>query len=380
MKKLCLVLMLSVIFFQLATAQSNNYRIGEYIQVVKTDSIKTQFMAAGQTVDIFGWLGNDLFSAAELISIDGYITDDAILASRHASIRGTIGDLLAGVAETFIIDGNVNGDIFVAGREVRITNNTHIIGNAHIAAETIIIEGGLVEGQLNAAASTIRIDGRINNKAHFYTPDITFGENYQATYGTNIISDQEVHRENIGIIPPNLTITINKPKIWPVLLFKIGLYLALLITGLIFIRLFEQTSKDLYRFSTEQMLKNTGTGLLSFIAWPIVITALFILVLTIPLSIILLFMYGLALLFSYLFVAMLLGSMGIVYFKQEATTSTYYWGLALGMILVGILVNLPFIGWVLNILLLFFGLGSIVRYVWINRTVTESIENPQGAM
>ncbi|NGP89887.1 hypothetical protein [Fodinibius halophilus] len=119
MKKLLLITALSLITCQLSTAQQTNYKSGKYVQLTRTDSIQTQLMAAAQTIDIFGWLGNDLFAAAELISIDGYVTDDAILASRRATIRGTVGDLLAGAAETFIIDGEINGDVFVAGRMIR---------------------------------------------------------------------------------------------------------------------------------------------------------------------------------------------------------------------------------------------------------------------
>lgn len=141
-----------------------------------------------------------------------------------------------------------------------------------------------------------------------------------------------MYRENLGYVPDNLSITINEPRFWPLILFKVGLYLSFLITGLVLIRLFQQTSSDLYRFSTERFFKNSGIGLLTFIAVPLIILLLFVLVLTIPLSIILILLYGVALFFSYLLVAMILGVMSIQYFQDEATTSTYYWGLSLGMI------------------------------------------------
>lgn len=376
MKKLLTIILLTLLSNSLVAAQGSVYKSGEFIHVSKTDSIQTQLMAAGQTIEVYGWLGNDLFSAAELLNIDGIISDDAILVGRRITVRGTIGDLLMGAAETIVIDGKINGDIFVAGREIRITDNARIKGNAHIAAASLQFHGGTINGKLMATADNMDLNGTVTNKTQLWGHNFTFGSDYQSDYGTDITSDEQVYRENLGHIPNNLSITINKPSFWPVILFKIGLYLSFLLTGLVLIRLFQQTSFDLYRFSTERFLKSTGIGLLTFIIVPLVILLLSILVLTIPLSIILISLYGLALFFSYLLVAMILGVMSINYFKDELTTSTYYWGLALGMIVVAILVNLPFIGWFFHALLLFFGLGSLAYYIWMRRNLFIQKKSP----
>lgn len=372
-KQISLILVI-LAFHSLALAQGSVYKNGNYVRISDTDSIQTQLLAAGQTVEMFGWLGNDFFSAAELLSIDGYISDDAIVAGRRITIRGTIGDLLLGAAETLIIDGDINGDVFIAGREIRITDKARIRGNAHIAAGAFIFEGGRVDGILRAAGNYLEMNGAIHNKADLYGHRFTFGPDYYAEFGTDITSDEQIHRENLGHIPDNLNITLRKPDIWPVILFKIGLYLALLITGLVLIRIFQQTTIDMYRFSTERIWKNTGVGFLAFLIVPFAILLLLILVLTIPLSLILMLLYALALLVSYLLVAVILGVMSILYFRDEAAASTYYWGLMLGMVYIAILVNLPFVGWLFNALLLFFGLGSLVYYIWRMSSLGSSTE------
>jgi len=374
MKKILFIILLGLGIQSLVIAQSSTYRSGEFIRVSESDSIQTQLLAAGQTIEVLGWIGNDLFSAAELLSVDGNIKDDAIVAGRRISIRGTIGDLLMGAAETFIIDGQISGDVFIAGREIRITNTAQIKGNVYVAAASLIVDGGTIEGQLTAAAGEINLNGIIHNKANLYGNNFNFGPNYEAEYGTDITSDEPVHRENLGNIPENLNITINEPSFWPVILFKIGFYFALLVTGLVLIWVFPQTTADLYRFSTEKIWKNTGVGLLTFIIWPLIIFLLFILILTMPLSIILILLYGITLLVSYLLVSMILGLMSISYFQKINAISTYYWGLALGIIFVGILVNLPFIGWLFNIILMLFGLGSLVYYFLTMRTLNYSTE------
>lgn len=367
MKKVITVISVILAFYSTVAAQGSVYRSGEFVRISKSDSIANQLMAAGQTVEMFGWLGNDLFSAAEVVSVDGTISDDALIAGRQVTIRGSVGDLLMGVGETVLIDGDIQGDLFAAGREVRIARDARIGGNVHIAAASIVLDGGTVEGIFRAAGQSFTLNGTVGNKTELYGNNITFGSDYRAEYGTDIYSDEPVYRENLGNVPPDLNITVSESSALPGIFFKTGFYLSLLVTGLILIWVFHRSATDLYRFANEQFWKNTGTGLLAFLLIPLAAFILILLVFTIPLSFILMVLYALALLVSYLLVAMILGVRSILFFRDEATPSTYYWGLVLGMVIVAILVNLPFVGWLFNAILIFFGLGSLVYYFWTMR-------------
>ncbi|MGK7369087.1 MAG: hypothetical protein ACNS64_02635, partial [Candidatus Halalkalibacterium sp. M3_1C_030] len=198
-----------------------------------------------------------------------------------------------------------------------------------------------------------------------YSNDVTFGNNYSASFGTTITSDETIYRENLGVVPTDLTLTVERDPIIFIIGIKILFYLSVLITGLILLRIFQNTAIDIHRFATEKFWKNTGVGFIAFIGIPLAILLLMLPVITIPLSLILLLVYVLALFTGYLLVALTLGVMGIMYFRKEPEISTYYWGLALGMIIIAILTNLPFIGFILNAVLLFFGLGSLTYYIWM---------------
>jgi hypothetical protein len=156
---------------------------------------------------------------------------------------------------------------------------------------------------------------------------------------------------------------------------QLWFYLSLLVTGLVLIWLFYDTAVDLSKFASEKYGRNTGWGLLSFVAIPVVIVLLAIFVITIPLSILMALTYGVALFISYLLVAMSLGVWSIIMIKggDEVNPASYYYGLALGIIYIAIITNLPFIGGLANVILLFFGLGSVVRYLWAMR------QSPKGS-
>lgn len=354
------------LFPALLLAQGSDYRFGTTIRINKGDTITTNLMAAGEFVDIFGHLGDDVFAASRNLAINGTVKDDAIVAARSVTMRGIVGDMLMAAGETVIIDGEIAGDLFAAGNEVRIASNAHIRGNAALAGNEIIFEGGTVDGWLRIAGNEIMINGTVNNFVELYGNNITFGEVYNPASSTTISTHREITREDIENAPEDLNIIVEEPEeSWgAALLFSIWFYVSMLIIGIILVLLFREITTDLYRFSTERYLRNTGLGLLLFVTVPIAIVVLLILILTIPLSIIIMMLYSLALFVSFLLVALTLGTRSIRYFKETEVHSDYFWGLALGMILIAILTALPYAGSFIHLILIFFGLGTLLSYFW----------------
>lgn len=350
--------------------QGSTYRSGEIVRISATDSIQTQVFVTGETVEMFGWIGNDFISASESVTIDGDIMDDAIVAGSDVVVKGTIHDLLAAAGETVTLDGFIMGDVFAAGATVRVTENAIIKGNANLAASEVIIEGGIIEGNLKVAGGTLNLNTSVEKKTEIYSYNITFGPDYESAMGTDIYSDRPIYPENLGNLPEDLYINVKEPNVLELLLFKSALYLSLFITGILLIRIFRQSSRDLYKFSTEQFWKNTGIGFLTFLIYPLIVVVLATLVVTLPISFLLLLLYGLLLLVGYLLVAMVIGVSSLRFLKKDEDVS-YNWALLLGMILVAIIVNLPFLGWLFHAIFIFFGLGSLIIYLWHMRNLTQ---------
>lgn len=366
MKAFILTGILALMLPLLLVAQGSDYRFGTRVRVNKADTLNRNVMAAGQFVDIFGHLNDDLFAASRNLSIQGSVRDDAIVAARSVTLRGTVGDMLMAAGETVIIDGLVEGDLFVAANEVRIASNARIMGNMALAGNDITFEGATVDGWSRIAGNDIMINGTAKNFVELYGNSIAFGENYNPGSSTTISTPREITREEIPNAPEDLNIIVEEPdEAWgAALLFSIWFYVSMLIIGILLILVFPETTTDLYRFSAERYLRNTGTGLLLFIGIPIAVIILLILILTIPLSFVVMMLYALALFISFLLVATTLGTRSIRFFKSSEAYADYLWGVGLGMILIGILTALPYAGPFINLILLFFGLGTLMSYFW----------------
>jgi hypothetical protein len=81
--------------------------------------------------------------------------------------------------------------------------------------------------------------------------------------------------------------------------------------------------------------------------------------------------YGLLLLIGYLLVAMVVGVSSLKFLKKNDTDISYNWGLLVGMVLVAVIVNLPFLGWLFHAIFIFFGLGSLTLYLCHMRNLTQ---------
>jgi len=129
--------------------------------------------------------------------------------------------------------------------------------------------------------------------------------------------------------------------------------------------LFRPVAEEMRRFATERFWQNTGAGFLIFLLMPLFLLLMMFPVITIPLAGLLGVLYLIVLFISYLFVAMLLGLQFILWFSKKPTPSNYYYGLALGLIIIAIMNNLPVIGVLFSLLLLFFGVGSFSGYLYV---------------
>jgi hypothetical protein len=343
-------------------AQGSDYRFGDNVRIQAGDTVSIQVVAGAEWIEIEGHIGNDLYAAGRQIIVDGSVEDDAILFGEVITIRGAVGDMVAGAGQTIVIDGVIGGDLIMAAREIRFTENAHVRGSVSAGAETVYFNGNRIGGAVRLAAKRAILDGEAGGHVLIYSNDVVFGDAYRDGGRTRIVSTEPIYRDNLGNIPPNLELEVRQPGIFPVLMFQVWFYLSLLITGIVLLTLFFPTASDLQRFSTERFWMNILTGFGMFILIPLAIIILIIPLLTIPLAVILSVLYGLTLFISYLMVAMILGFQFVTWFVTDPKKSTYYWSLVLGLILIAILNNVPFLGGLFSILLLFFGIGSIGRY------------------
>jgi cytoskeletal protein CcmA (bactofilin family) len=142
---LVIVLALAALLFSSATTWAAEPRGGEQIVI-----------GANEIID------DDLYVAANTLTVDGTIKGDLVAAAQQITINGRVeGDVLVG-AQTVVVSGQIGDDLRVAGEAVMLTPSARIGGDLAAGAASIEQQvGSVIGGDVLAGAYQALLAGTI---------------------------------------------------------------------------------------------------------------------------------------------------------------------------------------------------------------------------
>ncbi len=368
------ILLLALICILSVSLGAAEYRSGNDIIVRSGDTVQTDLFTGARYLDVLGVVAGDVYAGCEVVSIDGEVLDDVLTGCRNLVIKGRVADGVIVFAETILIDGQVDGDVLAFGKILRITERAHIKGNVYAGNGELRLEGGHIGGTLKGGAGKLYLNGHVSRYVELEAEDIDFGPDYKAKDGTRLTLPKELSEYEVTNQPDNLEVTVKRHHAFYQTAFFYWSLLALLIVGVLIITFFKDFSRDYLVHAREKLGLNLGYGLLSLILTPIVIVILLILILTIPVSLILLAVYLILIYLSCVFAALYIGDYILSLFYKEERTNSLFLSLLIGVVLVSFLPEIPFIGWLISLIIVSFGMGSLLTYVWRLRQTTQTVK------
>jgi hypothetical protein len=106
-----------------------------------------------------------------------------------------------------------------------------------------------------------------------------------------------------------------------------------------------------------------GWGFLGFIVIPVAVMILFAVLIGFPIAVFGTYVYTILIYFSSIFVAFVVGEKIIQLFKKEGEISLYV-SFIIGIIVLFVLGLIPVLGFIINILVLLFGMGMLLLGSW----------------
>jgi hypothetical protein len=333
--------------------------------IVINDSIMNDILLAGGNVSFNGFVGDDIRCAGGNIRISKNVTGDVVVAGGGVIIdRGvTIGGLLAS-GGNITVDGNVNGGI--KGAFGNLFLNGNVLKDIDCRGGRITING-TIGGKSTLAASYIEIEknAAFNGDVHYWNKkgSLDFKQslkNGKATYD------------------PSLNI---QPKKWYYLgtVSILGLlwYLGMALLMILIVQyLFSATMKKAADTVFNASLKSLGVGFLYFIAVPVAAIVAFVTVIGVPVGLLLLFGYIILILLA----TVITSAVAANWFNNRFNKNWNFWKItfvAFGIfILLKLISFLPFVGWLIMIVVACMAFGSILLKVNWNRNRKLSAETP----
>ncbi|HZI50547.1 MAG TPA: hypothetical protein VFE29_01895 [Terriglobia bacterium] len=319
------------------------------------------FATAGgkmQSIDIAGTVKGDVFAIGDVVTVSGNVDGNLVVIARRVEISGMVGGTVLGAAQTVTVSGRVGRNLITASGTVDINKQAEIGSNSITASSETTVNGS-VQRDLFSAGGILDIRGTVGRDVAFAGGQLLLNGSSQVGGNLNARVSKEEHvrvasgatiggQRNIRLPEPAqrssryLTVRF---YVWQAIrvltLFVTGLCLFKLVPALVPMRF----------VSGMDWLKAGGVGFMTLVAVPVAAIIVGITVIGLPIALVSFVLYLVACYFAKIIVAAFVG--------RSVMHNSGAVSLLAGIVLVVIAVNLPWIGGLINFVLILLGLGAI---------------------
>ena len=300
--------------------------------------IKGDIKGIGNSITILEPVKGEVMVAASSITINAPIKGSVMIAAQHIIINDAIdGPLtLYGNSVDIFESSTIKGKLTIFANKVTI--NGRVVGDADIGATQVLISG-TIEGNADIEASNIDF-----SPLGLVTKDLFYRSDYinidQDQVGGELIDKGPEKKEGFKLLN------------W--LLWFGFKYLSFLLVGFVLINLPWMHVGRKARLIKKRPKIVFLTGILGSIAIPIILILLLISIIGIPLAILLLGILVMVIYISKIFLSVFIG--------QELINKSIYLQFALGWLILLIIMQLPYIGWIFSAIAWVSGIGVSLIY------------------
>lgn len=342
------------------------------ISVDAGEIVDDTFVAFGRTVRIDGEVTGDLIAFAQSIEINGAVLGDIYSFGRTIEVDGRAGGGFAGFGQVIRIGDSIGQSVYGFAQSLRSSRDATIEGDLFAFGEDISV-GGSVGRNVTVFGSTLTISGEVKR-------DVTFGGQVatvqsSASIGGNLdvgLPDEDnLEVDPAATIAGETIVEVPEPgreeeeedgilSLWTIAWTALWLGTAFL-SGLLLLwalPAFRRVPLD----NLNGVLTSAGLGFVLITATPILAVVLAVTLIGLPAGVVVAAVWALSLYVSKIVVAHFLGN-ALLRPKQQGFRSLLLPLLA-GLVLVLIAVSLPYVGWVINLLLVIIGLGAMGQVLY----------------
>jgi cytoskeletal protein CcmA (bactofilin family) len=341
------LLVILLITFTAVTVLAFDTRYGDLVTVARGEVIDDDLYVGGETIIIDGTINGDLIAAGRTIMINGTVNGSIFAAGGTININGEVTHAVRALGETLNISDSIGGDLLVAGSQFIMSSIAEIGGDLLLGVRSARIDG-LIQGDINGGVKylTIAPSASIQGALTY------FSENEANIQSGAQIRGMITHEQ--FILKESRTAGI-RFKLW----WKIIGFLMALVLGIVIILLAPKRVKAVTESIRTRPWASLGWGALILVATPIAAGIVCITIIGLPLGLITLTLYVIAICLTQLFAGLLIGQLIIGAFRGVETRAALVGSLALGLAILSLLRLIPYLDFFIGLATVLFGLGAI---------------------
>jgi cytoskeletal protein CcmA (bactofilin family) len=147
-------------------------RSGDRVVIGVGEVVNDDLYVAAESVTIDGTVNGDLIAAASQVTINGAVEGDVLAVGQALVINGAVGDdvRMAGNAIQFGPNARVGDDMLGAASSVEQQRNATIGGDAYLAASQALL-AGTTRGELQGAFAALALRGTVERDVNLVVGD-----------------------------------------------------------------------------------------------------------------------------------------------------------------------------------------------------------------
>ncbi|HEX4998328.1 MAG TPA: zf-HC2 domain-containing protein [Terriglobia bacterium] len=326
------------------------------------DSVVAHPDETSQNIDIAGDITGDLLAVGNRVTISGNVGGNVIALAGRVEVLGNIGGSLLGVAQTVIVSGHVGRNAIGAGSNVTFGKTADIGSNAMALAAEAAVEG-------KTQRDLIFLGGTLDMRGNVLRNLVFRGGNAWLAATTHIGGDlkgtikekEDLHiasgaaidgRQAIELAPS--TPEENQYLTASFYVWQIVWTLAAFIAGLLLFRIFPSLAPT--GATGKDWLISGGVGFATLVSVPLAAILVGITVIGLPLALVAMALWFAGLYFSRIVVSEFVGRSLM---KRSGALP-----LIVGVVVVAVAMNLPWIGGLISFLVRLLGLGAMALTIY----------------
>lgn len=367
-------LMLTAVLASAAPAAAQETEAGAAVTVASGEVREGDLYAAGEAIRIHGQVAGDLVAGGQRVLVDGRVDGDLFAAARVVDLRGPIGDSTRVVAEQVTVNTAIDGDLIAGANRLQLLESTLVRGDLTAAASTLEIDG-TVEEDLRAAAGELVLRGIVRGDANVIADrlDLAPGARIEGDldYRTRLRLSPEAAARVTGAVryeePIDEEDDADDSGAWSFLFWTWRLGAALL-AGMLAVALFPRPVQHLASAIAGETTLGGLLGFGAFLIVPIGAAVVMMTLIGLPIGIIAVLLFGVALYVAKLPIAVWAGGQLLV--RAGQSDASPYAAMAVGILALYVLFEVPWLGGLFWLAATWLGLGAMVlsgrRYLTAN--------------
>jgi hypothetical protein len=312
-------------------------------------------------------VGGDALAAGGRVSLQSSVAGDAVVAGGELQLDGEVGQDLYAAGGQIRVNGRVSGGARLAGGDVWVQSDARIDEGLSAAGGRVAVDG-TVNGYAQVAGGSIRIDGYVAGDVEAAGGELSVGP-------TAVIDGTLTFRgPRPATVAPGAKLSggvVNVTQEWdewwkaPVLLGVIALVwlVGWAVVGVLLLLLLPGPTRRV----TSTVLRRPGgsalTGLIALVLVPVVLTVLALTLIGIPLALLGLLLYLALLPLGYLAGVAAIGDWALARWadpQSRERAGRRVVAFLLTLLIVGILIQIPLLGWLGGMLIWVAGIGALL--------------------